>query len=272
MRYTAGAVISSRFSTALRGLAVDGERRLYAAGDASLHVVTADGVLERQLKTSAPPWCVAVDRRGRVFAGEEGQIEVFDPSGRLLATWRHGQRLGRVTAIGFVGDDVLAGDALGRAIRRFDADGAFLNDIGAANRMQGFLIPNGIVQFGVDEATGTIHAANPGKHRVEQYTRNGELLGHIGRFDGNDPAGFGGCCNPTNVTVSGSRVFVTEKAGPRAKAYELDGRLAAVIADTPFDPNCKNMAIAVDGGGRVFVGDTVRRQVFTFQPDAERAS
>ncbi len=131
--------------------------------------------------------------------------------------------------------------------------------------MKGFLIPNGIVDFGVD-AEGIIHAANPGKHRVERYTPDGELLGHIGRFDGLDPAGFSGCCNPTNVAVAGrDRLYVTEKAGPRAKVYDFGGTLLSVIATDVFDPNCKNMDIAVDSRGRVYVADTVKLAVLVFE-------
>jgi sugar lactone lactonase YvrE len=114
-----------------------------------------------------------------------------------------------------------------------------------------------------------IHAANPGKHRIERYTPDDRLLGHIGRFDGIDPAGFGGCCNPTNVAVAGGRIYVTEKADPRAKVYSLDGGLTAVIASTVFDPNCKNMDIAVDGRGRVYVTDTVRREILVFAQQTE---
>jgi len=120
------------------------------------------------------------------------------------------------------------------------------------------------LDFAVD-AHGIIHVANPGKHRVERYTPGGELLGHIGSFHGTDPAGFGGCCNPTNVAVS-ERLYVTEKAGPRAKVYDFSGELQAVIAADVFDPNCKNMSMAVDHRGRVYVADTVKLAIFVFEP------
>ena len=132
--------------------------------------------------------------------------------------------------------------------------------------MNGLLIPNGMVDFAVD-AQGVIHVANPGKHRVERYRPTGELLGHIGRFHGTDPAGFGGCCNPTNVAVR-DRVYVTEKAGPRAKVYDFGGNLQAVIASDTFDPNCKNMSVAVDGRGTVYVADTVKLTIHAFEPVA----
>jgi hypothetical protein len=200
---------------------------------------------------------------GAVYAGELGQIEIFDGAGKLRSTWRDEKLLGRVTAIGFTEDSVLAGDAADRAIRRFDRSGKFLNNIGKDNPVNGLLIPNGVVDFGV--AQGIIFAANPGKHRVERYTPGGELRGHIGRFDGLDPAGFTGCCNPTNVALRDG-IFTTEKAGPRVKAYDFSGKLLAVIATDLFDANCKNMDIAVDARGRVYVVDTVKAAILVFEP------
>ena len=171
-----------------------------------------------------------------------------------------------MTAIGFTQDSVLAGDSADRAIRRFDRGGRFLNNIGKDNPLGGLLIPNGVVDFGVD-GDGVVFAANPGKHRVERYAPGGELLGHIGRFDGIAPAGFTGCCNPTNVAVT-DRLYVTEKAVPRAKAYDFDGNLLAVIASHVFDPNVKNMSIAAAPGGRVWVVDTVKLAILAFEPVA----
>ncbi len=100
---------------------------------------------------------------------------------------------------------------------------------------------------------------------MERYAPGGELLGHIGRFDGIDPAGFTGCCNPTNVAIRDA-IYTTEKAGPRVKAYDFSGKLLAVIATEPFDANCKNMSIAVDSRGRVYVVDTVKAAIFVFEP------
>lgn len=255
-----------RFSASLRAVAVDQRDCVYAAGDSAIKVFDAAGRLLRSWGTTKPSFSVAVSGQGRVFAGQAGQVEIFDSQGRLTGAWRDEERLGLVTAIGFSKGDVFLADSRARCIRRYDAGGKYLNDIGNDNRMKGFLIPNGIVDFGVD-SNGVIHAANPGKHRVERYTAGGELLGHFGRFDGRDPAGFPGCCNPTNVTVTdGSRIWVTEKAGPRVKVYDAEGTLLAVIASDVFDPNCKNMSVATGSGGRVYVTDTVKLQILAFEP------
>jgi len=254
-----------RFVRTLRGIAVDGAGRLYAAGDAEIKVFDGRARLEQRWPTASPPYAVAVAADGTVWAGEAGQIEIFAPGGRRAGAWSDAARLGRVTAIGFAPDAVLVADAKDRSIRRYRPNGAFVGDIGKDNPTRGFRIPNGVVDFAVD-VDGAIHAANPGKHRIERYAVDGRLVGRIGRFDGIDPAGFPGCCNPTNLAVAGrERIYVTEKADPRVKAYDFQGNLLGVVASDVFDPGCKNMDIAVDGRGRVWVADTVRLTVLGFE-------
>src|ERR1039457_6775556 len=150
---------------ALRGIAVDGRGLLYAASDSEIRVLG----LNKRWPTTRPAHAVAVASDGAVYAGEIGQIEIFDGAGKLLHTWRDAKLLGRVTAIGFTQASVLAGDAADRAIRRFDRTGKFLNNIGKDNSTNGLLIPNGVVDFAVD-SHGVIFAANPGKHRSEEHT------------------------------------------------------------------------------------------------------
>lgn len=254
-----------QFTSTLRALSIDRKDLLYAVGDTHVNVFDRGGRLLRRWTTAKPGTAVAVREDGSVYVGEAGQIERFDSGGKRVDAWRDDEHLGEVTAIGFVRDFVLAADAKDRSIRRFDTSGRFLNTIGKDNRTHGFLIPNGVLDFSVDGEV--IHAANPGKHRVERYTCEGELLGHVGRFDWLDPSGFPGCCNPTNVEVAGGgRLYVTEKAGPRAKVLNADGKLIAVIATSVFDPNCKNMDLAVDSRGRVYVADPVRLRILGFEP------
>lgn len=254
------------FTNELRGLAIDAGGRVYAVGDSKLVIFSADGREIGGWHTERPGFSVGVAADGRVFVGQPGQIQIFDRDGTLLDAWRDEQRLGLVTAIGLVGDAVIIADTQGRCLRRYDRDGTWRNDIGTDNRMRGFLVPNGYLDFAVD-AAGVLHIANAGMHRVEQYTINGERRGHFGRFDGRDPAGFPGCCNPTNVGVTPTGdIVVSEKAGPRVKVYSAAGELRAVVADD-FDPNCKNMDLAVDAQGRIHVIDTVRLQIVVFEPE-----
>jgi len=235
-------------------------------------VFDAEGDLIRQWATSQPGECVAVDGEGRVWVGEKEQVEIFSPEGERTDTWRDPGPLGLVTAIGFGGGDVFLADATARWVRRYDQEGRLLNNIGDQHRKGGFHIPNGVVDFAID-AEGILHVANPGMHRVERYSADGKLLGRFGRFDGRDPAGFPGCCNPTNLTVDDAgRVIVSEKAGPRVKVYDPEGRLLEVVADDVFDPAAKNMDLAVDAGGRIYVADTVMLEIRVFEPKGGEAT
>jgi sugar lactone lactonase YvrE len=262
--------VPGRFRQTLRGVAVHGDR-VYAAGDSAVHVFSASGEALSQRATGMPAECVAVDAEGRTWVGGWQRVEVHDPAGQLVATWRDPGRLGLVTAIGFGGGDVFLGDATVRWVRRYDATGRWRNDIGSQHRKGGFHIPNGAVDFDVDR-DGVLHVTNPGMHRVERYRADGTLLGHFGRFDGHGPAGFPGCCNPTNVAVDEQgRVFVSEKAGPRVKVYDRSGALVGVVSDAAFDSGARNMDLAVDARGRVYVADTARLEVLLFEPAKEEA-
>ena len=242
---------------------------VYAAGDSRVAVFDPQGTPLRHWDTEHPGYSIAL-RGDDVWVGQAGQIEIFDSGGTRLDLWRDAERLGLVTAVGFTAGGVLAADAVARCIRHYDRQGNFRNNIGDRHRKGGFHIPNGVVDFAVD-AEGLVHVANPGMHRVERYTPEGELVGRFGRFDGVDPEGFPGCCNPTNVTVAADgRVIVTEKAGPRAKVYDPQGRLLAVVAaGDAFDPAAKNMDVASDDRGNVYVADSIRRRICVFEPVSE---
>ncbi len=258
------------FDQALRGLAVTSS--IYAVGDSRVAVFDLAGARLRHWWTEKPGYSIAVipegeDRlSGSIWVGQAGQVEIFDLEGGRLDVWRDTERLGLVTAIGFTRDGVLAADAVARCIRHYDRGGNFRNNIGDRHRKGGFHIPNGMVDFAVD-SRGLVHVANPGMHRVERYTPEGELLGRFGRFDGVDPEGFPGCCNPTNVALGlGGVVAVSEKAPPRAKVYDAEGHLLAVVAEgETFDPAAKNMDLGVDAHGNVYVADTVQRRICVFE-------
>jgi sugar lactone lactonase YvrE len=257
---------AEQFREALRGICIDRANRLFTAGDDEVKVFGSDGKLLQRWKTEKPGHCVLVSDHGTVYVGQANQVQRYDDSGKLLNTLRDGERLGLVTSIGLAGGDLLLADATHRCIRRYDKDGKLLNDIGTNNNTNGFLVPNGHLDFAVD-ARGVLHVANPGKYRIERYMPAGELLGHFGRFGTRNVEDFPGCCNPTNVTLTRQgQVVVTEKAPARVKVYDEAGKLLTFIGPEAFDQNCKNMDVAVDSQGRIYVVDTVNLRILVFAP------
>jgi sugar lactone lactonase YvrE len=270
MRYRQLQVISGKgtkgdqFNDALRGICIDRAGSIYAVGDHDVKVFNPAGKLQKSWKTGSPGYSIAVDNHSSVYVGEVGQLETFDGKGKLLTTWRDADRFGLITTIDFYSDYVLVADAKDRCIRRYDKQGKWINDIGKDNNTKGFLIPNGHLDFCVDKK-GIIHAANSAKHRVERYTLKGKLLGHFGKFGQRLPEDFPGCCNPTNLTLNKhGHVIVTEKAAPRVKVYDASGKLLSLVGPEAFDAGCKNMDIAVDWQGRIYVIDTVRLHINVF--------
>ncbi len=255
-----------QFAETLRGVTLDDAGRVYAVGDRQIKVFDNAGTLKARWPTEQPGYCVAVDVDAVTFVGQAGQVERLDRRGAQLDVWRDVGRMGLVTSIGFTGDYVLIADAQDRCIRRYDKSGKWINDIGRDNNTKGFLIPNGHLDFAVD-AKGTIHVCNPAKFRVERYAPTGEMLGKFGKFGTHKPEDFPGCCNPTNIALTPEgHVVVTEKAGPRMKVYDASGAMLAIVPADAFDATCKNMDVAVDAKGLIYVVDTARLHICVFEP------
>ena len=256
------------FAGALRGIHVDARERLYAVGDRKLVIYSLQGKCLNEIALEREGYCVATSPDGKIFVGEQGQVQIFDAECKPNATWRDEILLGCVTAIGFVNENVILADVKDRCLRRYHSSGKYLANIGKDNRMKGFLIPNAYLDFEADR-DGVLHVCNPGKHRVERYSVEDKLLGWWGKFGGgSDPEGFTGCCNPTNIALMGDgRIVVTTKAEPQVKVYSAEGKMLELFGEGAFDPNCKNMDVAVDADERIYVIDTTRLTILVFAPD-----
>jgi hypothetical protein len=275
--YTRTAVIpldgpgAGQFADEVRGIGIGADGTLLIAGDTKLVTLKPDGQYVREWRTASPPNCVTATADA-IFVGEDGGIEVFAPDGTPQTAWRDAARLRHVTAVAVFADEVLVADTGDRCLRSFERSGKFRSDIGKDTRMKGFLIPNGYLDFAADR-DGLLWIANAGMHRVEQYTRGGERRAFFGRFDGQDPAGFPGCCNPTNIAVTPQGdLVVSEKADPRLKVYSPAGALLAVFGTSDFDATAKNIDLAVDAHGRIYAIEPVRRQVIVYAPSTPPAS
>lgn len=258
---------AARLQESARAVSWSPDDNWYLAGDEEILAFDAKGALLKRWSTGLPAWSLAVDPHGRVWAGEQGQIEVFTPAGQLQDTWQDPKLFGLITEVAVTADDIFVADARSRWIHRFDHHRGFVNHIGDHHRKGGFHIPNGVLDFAVDR-DGTVVVANPGMHRVERYRPDGESLGHFGRFGQHDPRGFPGCCNPTNLALGPEgEVVVSEKAGPRVKVYDAQGKLISVVAaGDEFDAASKNMDLAVTSTGLIGVVDPVQRLVILFEP------
>jgi hypothetical protein len=248
----------------LTSVAVDPQRRLLAVVGQQLQRFSADGELEAQFSLPEPAWSIAVGDES-VWVGMRGAVAQFDLQGNLLETIADRDRLGRITGLAVLGATLLAADATHHTIHLYHHK-KWQRELGRDVNTRGFMIPNGLLDLALDVQRETVLVAHPQKHRVERYRFDGELTAKFGRFGMHDPADFGGCCNPTNITTTADGLIaVSEKAPPRVKLFTADGKFLAQSTSDVFDPGAKNIDLAVDTRGRLYATDQVRCAIEVFQ-------
>ncbi|RME96422.1 MAG: hypothetical protein D6766_00735 [Verrucomicrobia bacterium] len=161
-------------------------------------------------------------------------------------------------------------------------DGQIAGRIGDRDKerdIPGFVLPSPYldVEWAPD---GLLRVNNPGRHRVEFYTPDGHLELAWGR-PGMAIECFSGCCNPINLALLPDGTVVTcEKGLPRVKLHSPHGEFLGVVAGVEMFPdNAKTGAgegfgdgvrasldAVTDPEGRVYILDTVTRQIHVMEP------
>ena len=191
-----------------------------------------------------------------------------------------------LTSIAVAEKDVLVADAGNRIVLRYDAAGKLLGQIGKrdpAKHIPGFVIPSPCFDVAM-AADGLVRVVNPGAHRIEAYTLDGDLEAFWGS-SGKGIEGFCGCCNPTNIALLPDGRFVTSEKGiPRVKVYRADSKFDAVVAgpdtlaptetileETRPDHKLPVFDVAADSRGRVLVLDPLAVKVRIFEAKGDAA-
>ena len=263
-----------------RALAVDSRGALYVGGDRAVRVFWRDGSLLGEIATGGEPTALTVAQDGKVYVCVQDHVEVYDAGGRKLASWESLGGRAVLTSIAVSGDEVFVADAGDRVVVRYDSSGRVVGRIGrkdAERNIPGFVVPSPYFDLAVAK-DGLLRVANPGRRRIEAYTKEGDFEFAWGRSSV-EIDGFCGCCNPVNFAVLPEGGFVTvEKGLVRVKVYDSQGRFVGVVAgpaqlveegsagvcELPEQCRAGGFDIAVDSEGRVFVLDTIKNVVRTF--------
>ena len=275
----AGNAIAAGFEQS-QAIAVDSQGRIHIAGDNSVRVLDDNGGLARQIELEGMPRCLAVDAEGKTYVGFRDHLEVYDEKGARSARWEGLGGDARLTSIAVYKDNVFVADAGNRIVLRYDRAGEIINRIGGKDKernIPGFVIPSPYFDLAVAK-DGLLRVVNPGRHRIEAYTFDGDLEFWWGKASVKVD-GFSGCCNPVNFAILEDESFVTSEKGLiRVKVYDVEGEFVGVVAGPrELAPECKarvcnlpsecqagGFDVAVDGQGRVFVLDTINNVVRIF--------
>jgi hypothetical protein len=270
-------VEKSRFSCPVapaRRIAIRSDDHLFIAAGKHLVELDKTGAQVTDIQLADEARCVAVAAEGTIFVGFRDHIEVYDRAGERRATWETPGKQSYLTAIAVGESDVFVADAGARVVLRYDKSGKLQGRIGEKNRernIPGFIVPSPF--FDVELARdGLLRVTNPGRHRVEAYTREGDL-----EFFWGQPsmgiAGFCGCCNPVNLALlRDGRCVTFEKGLPRVKIYSVEGKFESVVTGAEsFAENAKvcepnNCSMGgldgvVDSQDRIYVLDLVENNV-----------
>ncbi len=260
-----------------RALALDAEGHLWIAAGANLLELSPDGAPLSGFAAAQDVRCLTASGN-TLFAAFKDRVGVFDAKGTQLALWDAPGGKPYFTGITAGADDVFVADAGNRIVHRFDKSGRALNRIGARDKSRnipGFIVPSPFfsVTIGSD---GLLRATNPGRHRVELYTPDGDLELAWGQ-PGAAIENFCGCCNPIDIALlPNGRTVTFEKGIPRVKVYSDTGDFECVVAGPesfaenakvcgPNDCTLGGMDGAVDAEGRVLILDFVTGTVRVMQ-------
>jgi hypothetical protein len=209
-----------------------------------------------------------------LYVGSREQIDVFNLKGQRQATWEKPAPKSYLTSIAAGANDLFVADAGQRLILRYDRSGKLVSRIGERNKernIPGFIVPSPF--FAVKLAKdGLLRVTNPGRHRVEVYTADGDFEQSWGRA-GAAIEHFCGCCNPTNLALLADGCVVTfEKGIPRVKVHGADGAFESVVAGAesftenakvcgPNDCTLGGLDGVTDAEGRIYILDFVASNV-----------
>jgi len=262
------------------GITVGSKDRIYVAGDRAVRIFSKAGKRLSELKLAAEPRCLAVAGDGTVYIGMKDHVEVHKASGERKAKWQSLGTKAVVTSIAVSHNNVFVADAGNRVVLRYDTTGRFLMRIGdkdAERNIPGFVIRGAHFDLAM-APDGLLRVANPGRHRIEAYTVDGDLEIWWGKSS-MAVEGFCGCCNPVDFALLPDGGFVTsEKWIARVKIYDSDGVFKSVVAgpdafvvkrkldegDDSSGDDMDSLDLTVDSQGRVLVLDPRRRIVRIF--------
>jgi hypothetical protein len=269
--------LPDRFDTGMkdcRAIAVDG-KDFYVGGDNKILKNTGESI-----ELSEMPGCLAIGAGSKLFVGVGDHVEVFDSEGARLSVWDSLGDKAVLTSIAVFKDNVFVADAGRRVVIRYDLDGKVLNEIGRKDekrKIGGFVIPSPYFDLAVADDR-LLRVVNPGEHRIEAYTFDGDLEFWWGE-PGVNIEGFCGCCNPINFAILDDGSFVTvEKGLVRVKVYDEKGVFTGVVAGVddlipsgtasicqyPADCQSGGFDVAADSDGKIYVLDTNDKTVRFF--------
>jgi hypothetical protein len=268
-----------------RRIMVTRDGRVALAGDTAVLVFDRQGNRQSVIQLNRPPYAIAQGPDGNLYVALHDHVDVYGLDGAPLASWPNAGENAWLTSVAFAGDQVYLADAGNREILRCDPNGSIkarFGRRGVDHDNPGFIVPSPYFAI-APTSDGKLTVNNPGRHRVERYTLQGEFETAWGEAS-YAADGFCGCCNPVYVqSLSDGSTITSEKGLTRIKVYRADGTLKGFVASPEqlgggdlaaaqqATDDCRKgcgFDVAADADNRVLVLDPIRRVVKIYEPIA----
>ena len=269
VKYQETGSIQTPYET-VHGICVGSDDSIYTIGDRKLTKHSPDGSEVFTASLDATPTCITISDGERIAIGFRNHIELFSAKGKREKSWTKAGVKSHFTSIATSPSAVYVADAGKRSVGVYDWSGNLLQEIdgkGVDDDARGFVIPSPYFDVAMGKE-GLVWIINPGRHRVESYTTDGQFELSWGKT-AMKVDGFSGCCNPVHLAVLPDGDFVTSEKGlNRIKTFAADGSFRDVVAGSEaFGPaeNADDIDIAVDSKGRILALDPWKRTILIFE-------
>ena len=254
-------------SEEINSIAIDLYDNIYITGKSKVFIYDNQLNLKSTFNLSSDVKCIHVNEN-LIYLGIQDHIEIYDLKGNKIKTWQPKNDKSIITSIAASSKYVYVADAGNRIVYQYSKDGNLVKEIGKKNPEKGilgFVIPSPYFDLLIGRE-GELWVVNPGRHSLESYNENGDMVSSWTKTS-MDIDGFCGCCNPSNIAMLSDGSFVTsEKAIERVKVHLPTGDFKTVVA-TPdnFTQGTKGIDLAVDSKDRIFVLDPMKRIIRIYE-------
>jgi hypothetical protein len=247
---------------------IDAENRLFVASGKNIYELDTSGLAVRTIPVESEVTSFVTDDTGKFYCAGEKQVVVSDSSGVKRTVWNIGQENTLLTSIVVNGDHIFAADAGMKTVWHLNKQGKVIGRIADRDTVRGIdglIIPSAYLDLAIGQ-DGSLWVANTGRHRLENYRQNGDLISYWGEA-GAAIQNFCGCCNPAYFALLPDGRFVTSEKGIlRVKVYNQAGKFESVVAASFKGESAVN--IAVDSYGTIFILDRHEKAIRQFKKNS----
>ncbi|MCL2689876.1 MAG: hypothetical protein FWE57_08540 [Chitinispirillia bacterium] len=252
----------------VNALHIDQHDRVYIGSGKALFIVDTLGRHLNAVAMDDTVRGITTHENGDIYIASQKRISVLDSAGVKKHSWDMENERTFFTSAAVSGKYIFIADAGERIILISDTAGKPLGRIGdkdSARGISGFVIPSANFGLAIGQ-DGSLWAANTGRHKLQNFRVNGDLITEWGEA-GAQTAAFCGCCNPVSFTILGDGSFVTgEKGFSRVKIYNQAGIFVTVVAPPSIFLGPKAItALAADSQGTIYIADSYEKTIRRFK-------